>query len=237
MAIDQKIRVIEFRNYLLQPGTFERFHDLFGREFVGPMAELGGFTLGQYRIENDAHRFVWIRGFENMDTRLRFLNDFYLESEVWNAYKNDANSMIVNSDNVHLLRPLAEDVGLDADGFMTRTVLQKQKDVLVADFCVCNGRLPETIELFEQRYLPFLNDHEVCDTSLWASELSENKFQRHPAFQDKNLLVMMTAFPSKSEYASRITAIDEPETSLKHAMLELITTKHRLVLFPAINII
>jgi hypothetical protein len=235
MGDDQKIRVIEFRNYLLRPGMFGRFRDLFDREFVHPMSELGGFTLGQYKIENDADRFVWIRGFEDMDTRLRFLNDFYLESDVWSTFKNEANSMIVNSDNVHLLRPLAEGGHLDHTTFVPRSVLRKRNDVLLADFYVCNGRLEQTIELFEQR--PFLNDHDVFDTTSWVGEMSENKFTRLPAFQDKNLLVMMTTFPSRSEYASRIKAIDEPEASLKYTMLEYITTRHRLVLFPAINTI
>ena len=229
----QDIGVIEFRNYLLKPNASEGFRSLFNDKFTDPMENLGGFTLGQYQIENDADRFVWIRGFENMQTRLRFLNDFYVESEVWKMYRDDANSMIINSDNVFLLRPLVENGNLtETGGSIKRSVSQGQNDVLVVDFYTCNDRLERVIELFKNEYLPYLRKIGVSNFTCWISEMSENEFPRLPAFQDKNLFVLMTAYSSDMEYRSKTKAIDAPQTNLMTAMLELITMRHRLILFP-----
>jgi hypothetical protein len=196
------------------------------------MWEFGGYAVGQFAIDGDRDRFVWLRGYENIQTRLKFLNDFYLNSEVWKIYKNDANSMIVNSDNVYLLRPLAESGDLNEGEVVRSADLQKEKAVLVVDFYVCNSRLEPTIDLFKKEYLPFLKASGVSDISLWVSEMSKNEFPRLPAFQDENLLVTMTAYQSQSEYKSKTKKIDAPDAVLKNAMFELITTRHRLVLFP-----
>ena len=94
------------------------------------MNELGGCTVGQFRIESDEARFIWMRGFQDMRTRVKFLNDFYLNSLVWKKYSADANSMIVNSDNVYLLRPLTY-VG---KGY-SRERLQNNDEIVVVRAC------------------------------------------------------------------------------------------------------
>ena len=50
MNTDPEINVLELRNYLLKPKTFDRFQSLFSTRFVEPMNELGGFTVGQYKL-------------------------------------------------------------------------------------------------------------------------------------------------------------------------------------------
>jgi hypothetical protein len=235
MNTDQNISVLEFRNYLLKPNTAERFRGLFNEQFVEPMNELGGYTVGQFRIEGEADRFVWMRGFENMQTRVKFLNDFYFNSTAWKKYRTEANGMIINSDNVHLLRPLLENGNVnDRDIMISKSELQKTKAVVVVDFYVCNSRLEQVIDLFKSRYLPYLKTSGVSGTTLWVSEMTENDFPRLPVFQDKNLLVSMTTFQTEREYLSKIKQVDSLEQSLKNEMLELITSRSRLVLHSTI---
>jgi NIPSNAP protein len=217
------INVIEFRNYLLKPNSVKAFSTLFNAEFVAPMSELGGHTAGQFQIEGETDHFVWIRAFESMETRLAFLNAFYLNSPVWKKHRPEANSMIVNNDNVYLLKPL------DPRG-LTLKDIQKKGSILVVDFYVSNGHLDETIELFRNEYLPFLNSKSLPTPTLFVSELTENKFPQLPAFQDKNLLVAMTAFENEQEYNSKTARIDSPEPTMKNKMLGLITMHSRLVL-------
>jgi hypothetical protein len=50
------------------------------------MNDLGGYTLGEFKISGVDDRFVWLRGFANMKTRVQFLNDFYLNSPTWKEY-------------------------------------------------------------------------------------------------------------------------------------------------------
>jgi hypothetical protein len=224
MEADKTINVLELRNYLLKPNTTERFQTLFNEQFVGPMNELGGYTLGQYRIDGEKDRFVWMRGFENMPTRLKFLNDFYLTSPAWKTHRAEANSMIVNSDNVHLLRPLTEGI--------SRNLLQNKDDIIVVDFYVCNNSLDKVIDLFRKEYLPFLGILKVSGVTMWVSEMSENDFPRLPVFQDKNLLVTMTKYKDKREFLQKTKQIKNMPEKLNTAILESITVRNQSVLIP-----
>ncbi len=227
MKSDQNITVLELRNYRLKPKTVERFRDLFNGQFVEPMNELNGYTVGQFRIENDEDRFIWMRGFADMRTRFKFLNDFYLNSQVWKKYRSDANSMIINSDNVYLLRPLT-DVG---KGY-SRERLQNNGEIVVVDFYVCNSTLDQVIELFRKQYLPFLESLNVSDVTVWVSEMTENDFPRLPVFQDKNLLVTMTRYKNEREYRQKSKQIKMMPAKLDTTMQELITTSSLLELYP-----
>src|SRR5687768_7169738 len=125
------VKVLELRNYLLKPNTIERFQGLFNEQFVSPMNDLGGYTVGQFRIDGEPDRFVWMRGFENMQTRVKFLNDFYLASPSWKKYKAEANGMMINSDNVYLLRPLPKNGNLSDRPSVAKSELEKKKAVIV----------------------------------------------------------------------------------------------------------
>lgn len=224
MKVNQDIKILELRNYLLKPKTADRFSRYFDKHFVRPMDELGGYTVGQFRIEGERDRFVWMRGFENMQARFRFLNNFYLNSPVWKKYGPEANSMMINSDNVHLLRPF--------DETLSRNMLQSRGEMVVVDFYACNSTLDKVIDLFKKEYLPFLGSLNVSDITLWLSEMSENGFPRLPVFQDKNLLVTMTKYKNELEYSKKSKEIRKVPAKLDNAMLELITIKNQLVLFP-----
>lgn len=214
---------VEFRNYLLKPNSAEPFRILFNNEFVAPMRELGGHTAGQFQIEGEPDHFVWIRAFENMSTRLAFLNAFYLNSPIWKKHRSEANSMIVNNDNVHLLKPL-DPRGLTLDD------IEKKGSIVMVDFYVSNGHLDETLELFRKEYVPFLDSKGLTMPTLFVGELSENKFPQLPAFQDKNLLVAMTHYANEQEHRRESNQIKAMPEKLSTAMLQLITTQNTLVL-------
>lgn len=225
MNMNQNIRVLELRNYLVKPNIAGEFGDYFDTNFVTPMKDLGGYTLGQFRMKDVNDRFVWMRGFSDMTTRLHFLSDFYLNSPVWKEYGPGANDMMINSDNVYLLRPLnADDGQVDSNDF------SKKHGFVVVDFYICNGRLVDAIELFNKEYLPLLKTFGVSDISLWVSEMSENDFPRLPVFQDKNLLVSISAFKDEDDYTLKSKGISQLNEPLKTAMLELVTTHHSWLL-------
>lgn len=227
-----QIKVLELRNYLLKPGTVENFRHLFNNQFVEPMKELGGYTVGQFRLNGDQDRFVWMRGFPDMQSRFDFLNAFYLNSAVWKKYRNDANGMIVNSDNVYLLRPLEINNVTVNDA---ERQFENKKAVVVVDFYVCNSTLDKTIALFKTDYIPFLKTSDVNDVTFWVSEMSENDFPRLPVFQDKNLLVSITVFKNEQEAKAKLKRIDSPATQLDNSMKELITVRNRLTLYPTVR--
>jgi hypothetical protein len=215
----ENINVLELRNYLLKPNLADTFSHYFHSRFVAPMNELGGYTLGEFKINAVNDRFVWLRGFTNMKTRVKFLNDFYINSVTWKEYGKGANEMMINSDNVYLLKPLHKNVFLKTD-----------KTITVIDFYVCNGTIDKVINLFDTEYIPFLKTINVDDISFWVSEITENDFPRLPVFQDKNLLVAITNFQDKNEYEVKQNAIDNMSAILKNSIQELVTTHSNLLL-------
>jgi hypothetical protein len=223
------IHILELRNYLLKPKSFVRFQSLFDGKFVEPMSNLGGYTLGQYHLDGEPDRFVWLRGFENMKTRIDFLNAFYLNNPIWKRYKPEANSMIINNDNVYLLRPLTE----SGQG-ISQSELRNQGPITVVDFYICNSTRDSVIDLFKKEYVPFLKDAGITDTSLWVSEMSENDFPRLPVFQDKNLLVTMTSYKSLRDYRRGTKQLNMIPAGFDEKMKELITVRNRWVLRSAV---
>ena len=230
---NQNIKVLELRNYLLKPNMADAFGNYFNNHFVQPMTELGGYTLGQFKMSGVNDRFIWLRGFTDMSTRVKFLNDFYVHSPVWKEFGSGANDMMINSDNVYLLRPLNNNKNSkeQSDG-INSNLLKTDKGVIVVDFYICNSTLDKVINLFNSAYVPFLKTLDIHNSSLWVSEMSENDFPRLPAFQDKNLLLTITTYKDENEYEIKQKQINSMMTELRNSMLELITTQSNLILYP-----
>lgn len=218
----QEINVLELRNYLLKPNTLDEFGKYFSDHFESPMNKLGGYTLGKFAISSVNDRFVWFRGFADMKIRVKFLNDFYINSPTWKEFGKGANNMIINSDNVYLLRPLTEGVTID--------LLAIKGGITVVDFYICNSTLDKVIDLFSKSYIPFLKTLDINNTTLWVSEMQENDFPRLPVFQDKNLLVQITNYKTRDECKAKKELVNQMNAELKKSMQELITTQSNLLL-------
>ena len=96
--------IVELRQYTLHPQQREVLIDLFDREFVETQEAQGMRVLGQFRDLDRPDQFVWLRGFADMPARHRALEGFY-GGPVWAAHRHAANATMIDSDNVHLLRP------------------------------------------------------------------------------------------------------------------------------------
>jgi NIPSNAP len=102
--------VVELRQYTLHPGKRDVLIDLFDREFVETQEEVGIKIIGQFRDLDHQDRFVWLRGFPDMTSRAKALNDFY-SGPVWKAHREAANATMIDSDNVLLLCPASPTSG------------------------------------------------------------------------------------------------------------------------------
>jgi hypothetical protein len=122
---DTACSVVELRQYTLQPGTVPAFVTLFEREFVDTQEAVGMHLLGTFTDLDAADRFVWLRGFADMATRHAGLTAFY-NGPCWQAHRDEANGMMIDSDNVRLLRPVASSprleyaAGAERDGHTSR---------------------------------------------------------------------------------------------------------------------
>lgn len=105
-AQERDLSVVELRQYKIAPGKRDEFVDLFEREFVDSQEATGMRLVGQFRDLDDPNRFVWIRSFPTMESRLASLTGFYY-GPVWKRHREAANPMLDDNDNVLLLKPAA----------------------------------------------------------------------------------------------------------------------------------
>jgi hypothetical protein len=95
--------VVELRQYKLVPGQRETLIALFEREFIKTQEATGMTVIGQFRDLNNPNRFVWLRGFGDMASRARQLEEFY-GGPIWKEHREAANATMIDSDNVLLLQ-------------------------------------------------------------------------------------------------------------------------------------
>ena len=209
MKADQPIKVIELRNYLIKPGLRDEFISYFERNFVESQNALGGFVLGAFRIKSEAERFFWIRGFADMNSRSRYLPEFY-GGEVWKEFSSEANEMMLEWHHVHLLKPLEN---IKTEDFFT------EKRLTVIDFYFAkDNKLGELTDLLQKA-------GRFSGTTFWIGEMTESDFPQLPVIQDENLLAAITNYKNEDEYSAK--------EKLGNDLEKLIKSHERLILSKA----
>ena len=217
--MNTQLKVVELRNYLLKPGTRTRFTDYFEDHFIDSQASLGAYVLGHFRIDGENDKFFWIRGFEDMETRLRCLRAFYEEGEVWKEFGPGANDMLLDSDNVYLLRPLSGSLSCDE--------FANLKGIIVVEFYFANlNQLEQLTDLIQAECAALQSK-----PTLLISEMTTNDFPRLPVIQDRNLLVSIGTYGDKSDYQSH----SKQSTEMKTRMRQFIAKESTLILYPTIK--
>jgi hypothetical protein len=232
-SANRHVSVIELRNYILQPGQRENFTDLFESAFIRPQQAAGSYTLGQYKVKGAENNFFWIRGFHDMASRNKALNAFY-QGAVWKQNRNAANAMIVNNDNVNLLKPLnvGDSVNEKETSFHTNW-FGKEKGIGVIDFYISNTKLDKLVVFVKEQYAAILRNAGIENTSFWISETAENDFAALPVFQDKNLLVQITFYKDELEYETQMKMVAaKMNDKQKTTMADLVTLKNTLIVYP-----
>ena len=97
-------QLVEFRNYEVVPGGIDAFVEHFEDHFLRSQEELGMDIVGQFRVADDAQRFVWIRRYLEPSSRGASLGRFYT-GPVWREFGPRANELMVDHTDVHLLVP------------------------------------------------------------------------------------------------------------------------------------
>jgi hypothetical protein len=218
MNENETIKVIELRNYLIKPNLRDRFVNYFGKHFVESQNVLGGFVLGAFRIKHESDRFFWIRGFSDMTSRSRFLPEFYY-GDVWKKYGGEANEMMIDSDNVYLLKPVNHE-----------QIFRKNKLMTIDFYFAADGKLDELITAFQTNFVPNFKESAGANLTLWQSELSENDFPRLPAFQYENLLVTIAGFDDETVRQTQKKEFEANQRQLIYDLENLVIKKESLII-------
>ncbi len=99
------LQVVEFRRYTIRDGEREHFAQYFESYFPEAFQQLGAVAVGQFLERGESSRFTWLRAFHSMDDRAK-INALFYYGPVWKEHSATLNSLMTDSDNVLLLRPL-----------------------------------------------------------------------------------------------------------------------------------
>ena len=88
-AASPTLTVFELRQYTLKGGARGAFTSLFEQQFVSSQNEVGSHVRAVFRDLDDPDRFVWLRGFADLEARAKALNGFYY-GPVWKARGGEA---------------------------------------------------------------------------------------------------------------------------------------------------
>ncbi len=174
--------IVELREYTLHPGAREDLIDLFDREFVETQEALGIHVIAQFRDVDRPDRFVWLRGFPDMESRLASLTAFY-SGPVWDAHKDAANETMIDSDNVLLLRP-----AVPGSGF-THPPARSREDVATTSHAYAITVRPRDAI----SHLGEVDGDLVADL---VTEPSENTYPRLPIREGEDVAVTVRRYAS-----------------------------------------
>ncbi len=105
-------QVVELRRYDIAPGQRDRFVRYFDAYFPEAFEQLDCMVFGQFEDRAAPTRFVWLRGYHDIDVRPIVDSAFYY-GPVWREHRVKVNALFPGeSDNVLLLRPLAPQTGV-----------------------------------------------------------------------------------------------------------------------------
>jgi hypothetical protein len=106
----QNFQVFEFRRYVIKQGERKNFARYFDAYFPEALEQSGAIAAGQF-LERGNHHFTWIRGFHAVEDRA-IANAKLYYGPLWKEHAAQMNSLMIDSDNVLLLRPLHPEHGL-----------------------------------------------------------------------------------------------------------------------------
>src|SRR6266481_4770439 len=209
--------VVELRQYTLHGGTREQLIQLFEDEFIESQEALGIRVIGPFRDLEDPNRFVWLRGFPDMNERSRMLSAFY-DGPIWRAHRDAANATMIDSDNVLLLRPShgrsansGKANGLDR-GSSPRDAL------VVANIHYVDGTAIENFtRFFKTTMTPALTITGAHVIAAFVTEAATNTFPRLPVRQCETVLVWLAAFRDARHFEEHVAVLRDSPDWRKHA--------------------
>ncbi len=206
--------VIELRQYTLHPGKRDELIELFDRAFVESQEATGLTVIAQFRDLDRPDRFVWLRGFPDMDSRARSLQAFYT-GPVWRRHSQQANATMIDSDNVLLLRPAGEETGFAIGDAMRVPIGETSERHERMSATIYSFDLPvnaDFVTYFDSRVLPVLERAGAKVIARLVTENAPNTFPRLPVREGEHVFVWFAAFTDEAaERAFRERLSDDPE--------------------------
>ena len=185
--------LVELRQYTLHEGMRDRLIALFEQEFIESQEALGMKVIGTFTDLDRPDHFVWLRGFRDMASRLEGLTSFY-SGETWLAHRNDANTTMIDSDNVLLLRAPHPSAEFPVAGSRPALGEMAGGSLIVATIEYLEESVEAALEVFEAAVKPRLGACGIRPIAFFVPETSANDFPRLPVREGEHVLVWFARF-------------------------------------------
>jgi quinol monooxygenase YgiN len=197
--------VVELRQYTLHPGRRDDLIELFEREFIESQEDAGMALIGLFRDAARPDRFVWLRGFADMEARKNALQCFY-GGPVWRAHRQTANATMVDSNNVLLLRPLR------SRPWAEPAAIRVSRPLLCLTYALPDAA---ACDAFARRFCGELRSElarrggSVLGT--FVTEAAENTYPQLPVREGEQVVVVLTAGVAPEDVAAFATPAETTE--------------------------
>jgi hypothetical protein len=194
--------VVELRQYTLVPGGREVLISLFERHFIESQEATGMTVIGQFCDLNNPDRFVWLRGFADMVSRARQLEEFY-GGPIWKEHREAANATMIDSDNVLLLRPARTNSGFCLEGVKRRSHADQKHSnglIVVTIYHLSGSTHGDFLEFFEYELAPRLTSPGASILATFVTENHPNTFPALPVREGENVFVSFARFANREAY-------------------------------------
>ena len=217
--------VVELRQYTLVRGGREVLISLFEEQFIETQEATGMTVIGQFRDLNNPDRFVWLRGFSDMVSRARQLEEFY-GGPVWKKYREAANATMIDSDNVLLLRPARSQSGFSLENAKRPPVGARENanGLILATIFHLTGSRDSFIELHKTEIVPVLTKHGALILATFVTENHPNTFPALPVREGVNVFVAFSRFANRDAYEQHASAVADSTRGKQSALIKTVET-------------
>lgn len=183
--------VIELRRYTIAPGGRQQFARYFETWFPEAFQQLGALAIGHFFERERADHFTWLRGFRDMPARATVNHAFY-GGPVWQEHKAAINRLIVDSDDVLLLRPLYADSAIpDLRAVDPVAEPRGAQGVAAAQIFKLDPDRLDAFALAAEEWFVNYRGKGVIEAGILATLDQPNNFPRHPIRTDGCYLVWL----------------------------------------------
>ena len=220
ITLPHDFQVIEFRRYTVRDGEREHFTAYFESYFPEAFQQLGAIAFGDFIEPEHPEHFTWLRGFHDMDERAKVNSAFYFGS-VWKEHKALLNSLMTDSDNVLLLRPLTTDSQIPVLPAVdpVKEPSGAKGTVVAQIFRVKPTRLDSVSRLASGAFAKY-REAGARDAGILVTLDAPNNFPQLPVRNDGPFLVWLGILPDDSAVAKFKIVAEEGARALQTAGAE-----------------
>jgi NIPSNAP len=227
--------IVELRQYTLHADQRDVLIELFDRALIEPQEEVGMRVIGQFVDRDDPDRFVWLRGFADMNVRREGLAAFY-GGPVWKAHSKAANATMINTDDVLLLRAARSGATFMLDG-------ERPAVGAIGSGRGCVSALiahldsfdlgAVAVEVFESAIAPAIAAAGGSLLGYFLSETSANDFPSLPVRENEPVFVWFVGFAdaggATAEIVKAASTLQEARSTRQVEHLRLVPTARSLL--------